>query len=90
MNMEIKRRVAAVKTEGKIDFRTESGFSGNLSVRQKEKRKEIKASMKRWQAHNKYGRSLGRGLNSDELLDKVAGETGATKTHIRFSLKQKD
>ena len=53
-------------------------------------RKLICASMKRWRAHNKYGRSLGRGLSDLELLDKVAMETGASKTHIRVALRQPD
>lgn len=56
----------------------------------RENQKVIQASMKRWRVHNKYGRSMGRGLSEAELIDKVAGETGATKTHIRHSLKQKD
>ena len=58
--------------------------------RTKENQKLIQVSMKHWRAHNAYGRSVGRGLSEAELLDKVADETGASKTHIRESLKQKD
>ena len=47
----------------------------------------IRASMKRWRSHNEYGRSLGRGLSEPELLDRVALETGASKTHIRTVLR---
>lgn len=46
--------------------------------------------MKRWQGLNRYGRSIGRGLSEAELLDKVAGETGASKTLIRDSLRRGD
>jgi len=48
----------------------------------------IRASMKRWQSHNKYGLSIGRGLSASELVDKVAGETGASKKYIRSSIKK--
>ena len=60
-----------------------------LRERRKEKRREIGASMKRWEALNRYGRSVGRGLTNEELLDKVVGDTGASKTLIRSSLARK-
>jgi hypothetical protein len=58
--------------------------------RTKENTKVIRASMQRWRIHNKYGLSIGRGLSNAELIDKVAGETGASKDHIRRSLKKED
>jgi hypothetical protein len=54
----------------------------------RENQNAIRASMKRWRVHNRYGRSIGRGLSESELVDKVAGETGASKTLVRLSLKQ--
>ncbi|MBI5239036.1 MAG: hypothetical protein HY926_01050 [Elusimicrobia bacterium] len=56
----------------------------------RENRKAIRACMKRWCVHNRYGRSIGRGLSDAELVDKVAGETGASRNLVRRSLKQDD
>ncbi|MBI5209953.1 MAG: hypothetical protein HY927_08275 [Elusimicrobia bacterium] len=53
----------------------------------KENQKAIRASMTRWKDHNKHGRSIGRGLSDSELVDRVASETGASKTLVRFALK---
>ena len=58
--------------------------------RSKENQILIQVSMKRWQAHNEYGRSVGRGLSDDELIDKVADETGASKSYVRDSLRQRN
>lgn len=44
--------------------------------------------MKFWRAHNQYGHSIGRGLSATELIDKVADETGASKAHVRLSIKK--
>ncbi|MDK1046051.1 MAG: hypothetical protein QGM45_10255 [Anaerolineales bacterium] len=63
--------------------------SGGLA-QTRENQKVIQVSMKRWLEHNKYGRSMGRGLSEAELIDKVAGETGASKDHIRRALKRED
>ncbi|MBI5882414.1 MAG: hypothetical protein HZB91_04845 [Elusimicrobia bacterium] len=52
-----------------------------------ENAKAIRASMQRWQEHNRHGRSIGRGLSDSELVDRVAGETGASKTHVRLALR---
>jgi hypothetical protein len=52
-------------------------------------RKMIRACMRRWRAHNKFGHSLGRGLSEPELRDRVALETGASKAHIREALREK-
>ncbi|MFA6091491.1 MAG: hypothetical protein WCU88_00695 [Elusimicrobiota bacterium] len=54
----------------------------------RENQKILRASIQRWRAHNHYGRSIGRGLSQAELIDKVAGETGASKTFVRLSLRQ--
>jgi hypothetical protein len=59
-------------------------------LQSRENQKAIRASMKRWRVHNRYGRSIGRGLTDAELVDKVAGETGASKNLVRRSLKQAD
>ena len=48
----------------------------------------IRASMRRWRTHNKYGLSIGRGLSESELLERVALETGASKTHIRDAIRR--
>ncbi len=64
-----------------------SNATSGVLAQTRENQKVIQASMKRWQSHNKYGRSIGRGLSEAELIDKVAGETGASKNHIRRSLK---
>jgi hypothetical protein len=61
-----------------------------LLERTKENQTAIRASMKRWRGHNKYGRSIGRGLSEAELIGKVADETGASKAHVRHSLRQAD
>ncbi|MBI4678314.1 MAG: hypothetical protein HY748_12105 [Elusimicrobia bacterium] len=58
--------------------------------RTEENQKAIRASMRRWRSRNKYGRSIGRGLSDAELVDRVAGETGASRTHVRFALKRQD
>jgi len=52
-----------------------------------ENRRVIRTCMKRWQDHNAYGRSIGRGLSEADLIDRVAGETGATLAFIRSSLR---
>ena len=70
--------------------RTRSNSPSGVLERTQENQKVIRASMKRWRIHNKYGHSIGRGLSEAELVDKVAGETGASKTHIRHSLKRND
>ncbi len=44
--------------------------------------------MRRWRAHNEFGRSSGRGLSEVDLLENVASETGASKSYIRYSLKR--
>ena len=62
-------------------------YAGTLA-QTSENQKVIRASMTRWRSHNKYGHSIGRGLSEAELIDKVADETGASKTHIRHSLRQ--
>jgi hypothetical protein len=58
--------------------------------RNKQNQKLIQVSMKRWQAHNEYGRSVGRGLSNSELVDKVVDETGASRTHVLDSLTEQD
>ncbi|MDD5657757.1 MAG: hypothetical protein PHF00_10945 [Elusimicrobia bacterium] len=50
-------------------------------------RKMIRTCMRRWRAHNLYGRSLGRGLSESELFERVALETGASRALIREALK---
>ncbi|MFA6316161.1 MAG: hypothetical protein WC943_01990 [Elusimicrobiota bacterium] len=55
--------------------------------RNPENERAIRASMKRWQEHNRHGRSIGRGLSESELVDRVAGETGASRTYVRFALR---
>ena len=72
------------------DRRERPDSSSGMLEHTKENQKVIQASMKRWRAHNKYGLSVGRGLSEAELIDKVAGETGASKNHIRHSLKKDD
>ena len=52
-----------------------------------ENAKAIRASMQRWLDHNRHGRSIGRGLSDSELVDRVSGETGASKTHVRLALR---
>ena len=54
----------------------------------RENQRLILTLMKRWRAHNRYGRAMGRGLSEGELMDKVAGETGASKSYIRLALRQ--
>jgi hypothetical protein len=76
-----------VKLSGR---RTRPGAPSGMLEQTKENKKVIQASMKRWLIHNKYGLSIGRGLSNAELIDKVAGETGASKDHIRRSLRQED
>ena len=63
--------------------------SGGLA-QTRENQNAIRASMKRWVVHNRYGRSIGRGLSDAELVEKVAGETGASQTLVRHSLRQGD
>ncbi|MCX5795653.1 MAG: hypothetical protein NTY77_09185 [Elusimicrobia bacterium] len=67
--------------------RPRAGSPSGVLAQTRENEKVIQASMKRWRGHNKYGLSIGRGLSRSELIDKVAGETGASKQHIRRSLK---
>jgi hypothetical protein len=70
--------------------REPAGFRPGVLERSQANEKVIKASMKRWRSHNEFGRSIGRGLSEAELVEKVAGETGASMTHVRHSLKAKD
>ena len=49
----------------------------------------IRASMQRWLDHNRHGRSIGRGPERLELVDRVSGETGASKT-MRLALRGLD
>ena len=67
-----------------------AGSQGGTLAPTLENQNAIRASMKRWRLHNHYGRSIGRGLTDDELVEKVAGETGASKALVRRSLKQQD
>jgi hypothetical protein len=78
------------RDQDQSDRRPGSGTTSGVLAQTSENQKVIRASMKRWRSHNKYGRSIGRGLSEAELIDKVAGETGASKKHIRSSLKQAD
>ncbi|MBI5625103.1 MAG: hypothetical protein HY924_15105 [Elusimicrobia bacterium] len=57
--------------------------------RSPENARAIRASMERWRVHNEHGRSLGRGLSEAELIDRVSGETGASKSFVRFALSRK-
>ncbi|HAM36166.1 MAG TPA: hypothetical protein DEB40_02445 [Elusimicrobia bacterium] len=75
---------------GQSGRRLRSGSASGTLERTQENQRLIRASMKRWQGLNRYGRSIGRGLSEAELLDKVAGETGASKTLIRDSLRRGD
>lgn len=59
-------------------------------VRNKENQKLIQVCMRRWQARNEYGRSVGRGLSHAELIDRVVDETGASRTLVLDSLALKD
>ena len=79
-----------MKTSKVQDHSDRAGAASGVLAQTRENQKVIRASMKRWRGHNKYGRSIGRGLSEAELIDKVAGETGASKKHIRSSLKQED
>ena len=45
--------------------------------------RDIRASMKRWHAHNEFGRSIGRGLTDEEIVERVADEVGAAKSLVR-------
>ena len=72
------------------DRRPRSGAQFGVLAQTRENGKVIRASMERWRQLNEYGRSIGRGLSQAELVDKVAGETGASKNHIHRSLKQED
>ena len=78
------------KDPDQIDRRPRSGTQSEVLAQTRENQKVIRASMKRWRSHNKYGLSIGRGLSEAELIDKGAGETGASKNHIRRSLKPGD
>ena len=78
-----------ITAQDKTDRHAQSGWPLGTLERTKENQNAIQRSMKCWQGHNKYGRSIGRGLSTAELIDKVAGETCASKTYIRHSLKQK-
>jgi len=79
-----------MKTPNQRELHSRAGASSGVLAQTRENQKVIQASMKRWRSHNKYGLSIGRGLSESELIDKVAGETGASKKHIRSSLKQED
>ena len=83
-------RIVAGTIPDQAGRHTRSGSPSGALERTKENQQVIRASMKRWRSHNKYGRSIGRGLSEAELIDKVAGETGASKTHIRHSLQRQD
>jgi hypothetical protein len=78
------------KAQESINRRERCDAAAGVLAETKENQRVIQASMRRWRAHNKYGLSVGRGLSESELIDKVAGETGASKKHIRTSLRQKD
>jgi hypothetical protein len=80
----------AGRAQGRSVSRARPDAPGGMLERTKENSKVIRASMQRWRIHNKYGLSIGRGLSNAELIDKVAGETGASKDHIRRSLKKDD
>ena len=79
-----------IAAQDTTDRHVQSGRPPGVLERTKENQNAIRRSMKFWQDHNKYGLSIGRGLSAAELIDKVAGETGASKTHIRHALKQKE
>jgi hypothetical protein len=76
----------ANKVQGQTSRRGRSSAAPQGLEPTPENKKVIQASLERWQVHNKFGRSLGRGLSRAELVDKVAGETGASKRHVRRSL----
>ena len=78
----------AHKVHDQRDCRAQSISPSGALAQTRENQQVIRVSMKRWRDHNKYGRSIGRGLSEAELIDKVAGETGASKNHIRRSLKK--
>jgi len=79
-----------MRYDGRRKAHPRAEASSGALAQTRENQRVIQACMKRWRSHNKYGLSIGRGLSEAELIDKVAGETGATKTHIHLSLKQKD
>ncbi|MFA5140244.1 MAG: hypothetical protein WC728_13515 [Elusimicrobiota bacterium] len=65
-------------------------MSKSTLPRSRENRRLILTLMKRWRGHNRYGRLMGRGLSESDLIEKVAGETGASKAYIRLALRQED
>jgi hypothetical protein len=61
-----------------------------LLERSRENERAIQASMRRWRRHNEHGRSLGRGLSEADIIDRVSSETGASKSYVRYSMRQTD
>ena len=53
-----------------------------------EEKTRVDACVKRWQERNEYGRSVGRGLSTGQLVENVARETGASKTTVRAAFRR--
>ena len=80
----------SVADQDQVGRHPRSGTPPGVLAQTRENGELIRASMERWRHHNEYGRSIGRGLSDAELIERVAGETGASKSHIHRSLKQED
>ena len=70
------------KIPGRTVPHAHAGASWGALAQTPENQDAVRASMRRWCAHNHYGRSIGRGLSDAELVEKVAGETGASKAMV--------
>lgn len=50
--------------------------------------RRIRKSMLKWESMNAAGRLLGRGLERNDLISRVAREVGKTREEVRSALRQ--